>query len=109
LPQIVRNSPTALRILKAAMNAAEDGQAGIQELGGNATLLFYQVREGWGGGCSRSASGCARGMAAGRMLVVSTGLLASSAPPLVLPAPAADRRGQRGAAGVSGEAAAGLL
>lgn len=29
---MVRNSPTALRILKAAMNAAEDGQAGIQVL-----------------------------------------------------------------------------
>lgn len=44
--EILRNSPTALRILKAAMNAAEDGQAGIQELGGNATLLFYQSEEG---------------------------------------------------------------
>lgn len=44
--EILRNSPTALRILKAAMNAAEDGQAGIQELGGNATLLFYQTEEG---------------------------------------------------------------
>ena len=28
------------------MNAAEDGQAGIQEMGGNATLLFYQSPEG---------------------------------------------------------------
>lgn len=44
--EMLRNSPTALRILKAAMNAAEDGQAGIQELGGNATLLFYQTEEG---------------------------------------------------------------
>ena len=44
--EIVRNSPTAIRILKAAMNAAEDGQAGIQELGKNATLLFYQSQEG---------------------------------------------------------------
>eukprot|EP00195_Chlamydomonas_chlamydogama_P006856 CAMPEP_0202911746 /NCGR_PEP_ID=MMETSP1392-20130828/55789_1 /ASSEMBLY_ACC=CAM_ASM_000868 /TAXON_ID=225041 /ORGANISM="Chlamydomonas chlamydogama, Strain SAG 11-48b" /LENGTH=343 /DNA_ID=CAMNT_0049602373 /DNA_START=42 /DNA_END=1073 /DNA_ORIENTATION=- len=44
--EIMRNSPTALRVLKAAMNAAEDGQAGIQELGGNATLLFYMSEEG---------------------------------------------------------------
>ncbi|CAL8468079.1 g7618 [Coccomyxa elongata] len=44
--EILRNSPTALRVLKAALNAAEDGQAGIQELGGNATLLFYQTEEG---------------------------------------------------------------
>lgn len=44
--EMLRNSPTALRVLKAALNAAEDGQAGIQELGGNATLLFYQSAEG---------------------------------------------------------------
>ncbi|CAK0782116.1 hypothetical protein CVIRNUC_005568 [Coccomyxa viridis] len=44
--EILRNSPTALRVLKAALNAAEDGQAGLQELGGNATLLFYQTPEG---------------------------------------------------------------
>ncbi|MEW5308719.1 MAG: hypothetical protein WDW38_000656 [Sanguina aurantia] len=44
--EMVRNSPTALRILKSAMNAAEDGHAGIQELGGNATMLFYQSEEG---------------------------------------------------------------
>ncbi|GIL48766.1 hypothetical protein Vafri_5215 [Volvox africanus] len=44
--EMLRNSPTALRVLKAALNAAEDGQAGIQELGGNATLLFYQSEEG---------------------------------------------------------------
>jgi hypothetical protein len=30
--EIMRNSPTALRVLKAALNAAEDGQAGIQVL-----------------------------------------------------------------------------
>uniref|UniRef100_A0A7S3RAL2 1,4-dihydroxy-2-naphthoyl-CoA synthase n=1 Tax=Dunaliella tertiolecta TaxID=3047 RepID=A0A7S3RAL2_DUNTE len=44
--EMLRNSPTALRVLKAAMNADEDGQAGIQELGGNATLLFYHSEEG---------------------------------------------------------------
>lgn len=44
--EIVRNSPMALRALKAAMNAAEDGQAGIQEMGHNLTLLFYDSKEG---------------------------------------------------------------
>jgi naphthoate synthase len=36
----------ALRCLKAAMNADCDGQAGLQELAGNATLLFYMTDEG---------------------------------------------------------------
>lgn len=44
--EILKNSPTALRVLKSALNAAEDGQAGIQQLGGDATLLFYQSEEG---------------------------------------------------------------
>ncbi len=44
--EVLRNSPTALRLLKAALNAAEDGQAGIQQLGGDATMLFYQSEEG---------------------------------------------------------------
>jgi naphthoate synthase len=44
--EMLRNSPTAIRALKAAMNAAEDGQAGIQELGHNLTLLFYNSEEG---------------------------------------------------------------
>ena len=39
-------SPTALRILKAAFNADSDGMAGIQELAGNATALFYMTEEG---------------------------------------------------------------
>lgn len=39
-------SPTALRILKAAFNADSDGAAGIQELAGNATALFYMTDEG---------------------------------------------------------------
>lgn len=38
-------SPTALRILKAAFNADTDGLAGIQELAGNATALFYTTAE----------------------------------------------------------------
>jgi naphthoate synthase len=44
--QMLANSPTALRLLKAALNAAEDGHAGLQQLGGDATLLFYQTEEG---------------------------------------------------------------
>jgi naphthoate synthase len=38
-------SPTALRMLKSAFNAETDGLAGIQELAGNATALFYQTDE----------------------------------------------------------------
>jgi naphthoate synthase len=44
--EIMRNSPTALRFIKAAMNADEDGQAGLMELAGNATSLFYRSEEG---------------------------------------------------------------
>jgi naphthoate synthase len=43
--EILQLSPTALRLLKSAFNAALDGQAGIQELAGNATMLFYQTEE----------------------------------------------------------------
>ncbi len=43
--QILRHSPTALRVLKAAFNADTDGLAGIQELAGNATALFYTTAE----------------------------------------------------------------
>jgi naphthoate synthase len=43
---ILRNSPMAIRCLKAAMNADCDGQAGLQELAGNATMLFYMTPEG---------------------------------------------------------------
>ena len=38
-------SPLALRLLKASMNAADDGLAGIQQLAGDATLLFYMTEE----------------------------------------------------------------
>ena len=38
-------SPTALRLMKSAFNAGLDGQAGIQELAGNATMLFYGSEE----------------------------------------------------------------
>ena len=44
--EMLKNSPLALRCLKAAMNADCDGQAGLQELAGNATLLFYMTEEG---------------------------------------------------------------
>lgn len=44
--EMLRLSPMALRCLKAAMNADCDGQAGLQELAGNATLLFYLTEEG---------------------------------------------------------------
>jgi naphthoate synthase len=44
--EMLENSPMALRCLKAALNADCDGQAGLQELAGNATLLFYLSEEG---------------------------------------------------------------
>jgi naphthoate synthase len=43
--QMLEMSPLALRCLKSAFNAAIDGQAGIQELAGNATLLYYMTDE----------------------------------------------------------------
>lgn len=43
--EILQHSPLALRCLKSAMNADCDGQAGIQELAGNATLLYYMSEE----------------------------------------------------------------
>ena len=44
--EMLRNSPMALRLLKSSMNAADDGLAGIQQLAGDATLLFYLSQEG---------------------------------------------------------------
>jgi naphthoate synthase len=46
VPQILEHSPIALRMMKSAFNAGTDGQAGIQELAGNATMLFYMTEEG---------------------------------------------------------------
>lgn len=43
--EMLAHSPIALRCLKAAMNADVDGQTGLQELAGNATLLFYMTEE----------------------------------------------------------------
>jgi naphthoate synthase len=44
--KILTKSPLALRMLKSSFNAELDGQAGIQELAGNATLLYYLSEEG---------------------------------------------------------------
>ena len=44
--EILANSPISIRCLKAALNADCDGQAGLQELAGNATLLYYMTEEG---------------------------------------------------------------
>ncbi len=44
--EILGKSPLAIRCLKAAFNADCDGQAGLQELAGHATLLFYMTEEG---------------------------------------------------------------
>lgn len=43
--EILSKSPTAIRLLKAAFNADTDGLAGIQQLAGDATLLFYMTEE----------------------------------------------------------------
>ncbi|MFI5334996.1 MAG: 1,4-dihydroxy-2-naphthoyl-CoA synthase [Chlamydiales bacterium] len=43
--EILKHSPLALRCLKSALNADCDGQAGLQELAGNATLLYYMTEE----------------------------------------------------------------
>ena len=43
--EILQHSPMAIRVLKSAFNAELDGQTGIQELAGNATLLYYMSEE----------------------------------------------------------------
>jgi len=43
--RMLHHSPLALRMLKASMNAADDGLAGIQQLAGDATLLYYMSEE----------------------------------------------------------------
>ncbi len=43
--EMLAHSPLALRLLKSSFNAALDGQAGVQELAGNATLLYYMSEE----------------------------------------------------------------
>lgn len=44
--EILQLSPLAIRCLKSALNADCDGQTGLQELAGNATLLYYMTEEG---------------------------------------------------------------
>ena len=44
--EILEKSPIAIRCLKSAFNADCDGQAGLQELAGNATMLYYMTAEG---------------------------------------------------------------
>ena len=44
--EILEKSPMAIRILKAALNADCDGQSGLQQLAGDATMLFYMSDEG---------------------------------------------------------------
>jgi naphthoate synthase len=43
--KMLQHSPLALRMIKAGMNAADDGLAGIQQLAGDATLLYYMSEE----------------------------------------------------------------
>src|SRR5690606_41131417 len=44
--EVLEKSPLAIRCLKSAFNAELDGQSGLQELAGNATLLYYLTEEG---------------------------------------------------------------
>lgn len=48
--QMMQHSPLALRMIKAGLNAELDGQAGIQELAGDATMLYYLIDEAHEGG-----------------------------------------------------------
>ena len=45
VPEMLEHSPLALRMIKASCNAADDGLAGIQQLAGDATLLYYMSEE----------------------------------------------------------------
>ena len=47
---MIERSPLALRMIKAGLNAELDGQAGIQELAGDATMLYYMTEEAQEGG-----------------------------------------------------------
>lgn len=48
--EMMKHSPIALRMIKAGLNAELDGQAGIQELAGDATMLYYMTDEAQEGG-----------------------------------------------------------
>ncbi|KAK6133596.1 hypothetical protein DH2020_032656 [Rehmannia glutinosa] len=43
--EILRNSPMAIRVCKSVINATDDGYAGLQQIGGDLTLLFYGTEE----------------------------------------------------------------
>jgi naphthoate synthase len=43
--KIMEHSPLALRMIKTGLNAELDGQAGLQEFAGNATMLYYMTEE----------------------------------------------------------------
>lgn len=43
--EILQKSPTALRFIKAAMNADTDGPASLQQIAGDSTMLFYESPE----------------------------------------------------------------
>jgi len=88
--EMLRHSPLALRCLKSAFNADCDGQVGLQELAGNATLLFYMSEEGREGHrrSSRSAnrtSASSRGCRKGQRGVVA---MTSAAPAIIAAASA---------------------
>jgi len=55
--EMLRHSPMALRLLKAGLNAADDGLAGVQQLAGDATLLFYLTQKNLGRYHWRSITG----------------------------------------------------
>ena len=48
--EMMERSPLALRMIKAGLNAELDGQAGIQELAGDATMLYYMLDAAQEGG-----------------------------------------------------------
>ena len=48
--QMMQHSPLALRMIKMGLNAELDGQAGIQQLAGDATMLYYFMDEAQEGG-----------------------------------------------------------
>ena len=48
--EMMQLSPLALRMIKVGLNAELDGQAGIQELAGDATMLYYMTDEAQEGG-----------------------------------------------------------
>ena len=103
--EMLELSPIALRLLKARFNADFDGQAGIQELAGNATLLYYLTEE------AQEGTQRVRREAEARLQEVPAAAVIAAAPTAVAVAPDlaarraaedADRRGRAGAGGHGG-------